>query len=92
MRWRRLGGTPDHRVGFLPTEYEPGSDSALGGSPQRHPGGDYGNILEGTLTVVIEGREQLLTAGQAIFMRGHVPHRLLSQSDRLVRAVWCVVG
>jgi quercetin dioxygenase-like cupin family protein len=93
VRWRRLGGTPpDHRVQFLMTEYEPGADSAPGDSPQRHPGDDYGYVLEGTLTVVIEGRERLLTAGQAIFMRGDVPHRLLNRSDSLARAVWCVVG
>lgn len=93
VRWKRLADTPpDHHVQFLLTEYDPGSDSAPGDSPQHHPGDDYGYVLEGTLTVEINGEQQLLSAGAAIHLRGEVPHRLRNQSDQLVRAVWFVVS
>lgn len=93
VRWKRLADTPpDHHVQFLLTEYDPGSDSAPGNAPQHHPGDDYGYVLEGTLTVEINGEQQTLSAGSAIHLRGDVPHRLRNQSDQLVRAVWFVVS
>lgn len=91
VRWRRLAGMPaDHRVQFLLTEYDPGSDSAPGDSPQRHAGDDYGYVLDGTLTVDIDGKRQLLHAGEAVHMRGDVPHRLRNETDQIVRAIWFV--
>lgn len=93
VRWKRLADTPpDHHVQFLITEYDPGSDSAPGDAPQRHPGHDYGYMLEGTLTIEIDGQTRTLSAGEAIHMRGDVPHRLRNLSDQLVRAVWFVVA
>lgn len=91
VRWRRLAGMPDdHRVQFLLTEYDPGSDSAPGDSPQRHAGDDYGYVLDGTLTVDIDGKRQLLHAGEAVHMRGDTPHRLRNETDQIVRAIWFV--
>lgn len=93
VRWKRLADMPpDHHVQFLLTEYDPGSDSAPGDSPQRHPGDDYGYVLEGTLTVEVDGKERTLSAGEAIHLRGDAPHRLRNTSDKLVRAVWFVVS
>ena len=93
VRWKRLADTPaDHHVQFLLTEYDPGSDSAPGDSPQRHPGDDYGYVLEGSLTVEVDGDQRTLSAGEAIHLRGDVPHRLRNTTDQLVRAVWFVVG
>lgn len=93
VRWKRLADTPaDHHVQFLLTEYDPGSDSAPGASPQRHVGDDYGYVLEGQLTVEVDGAEQTLGAGEAIHLRGDVPHRLRNTSDQLVRAIWFVVS
>ncbi|MBC7630905.1 cupin domain-containing protein [Aeromicrobium sp.] len=93
VRWKRLADMPaNHHVQFLLTEYDPGSDSAPGDVPQRHPGDDYGYVLEGTLTVDIDGKERTLSAGEAIHLRGDVPHRLRNTTEALVRAVWFVVS
>lgn len=93
VRWKRLADTSaDHHVQFLLTEYDPGSDSAPGDSPQRHVGDDYGYVLEGQLTVEVDGVEQTLGAGEAIHLRGDVPHRLRNTSDHLVRAIWFVAS
>jgi len=79
-------------VDFLLTEYDSAADSAPHDSSQRPKGTDYGYVLGGMLTVVVNGRRRLVRAGQAIAMRGDEPHRLSNQSDRLVRAIWFVVG
>lgn len=93
VRWKRLADMPaDHHVQFLLTEYDPGSDSAPGDSAQRHPGDDYGYVLEGTLTIEIDGEHSTLSAGEAIHLRGDVPHRLRNTTDELVRAVWFIVS
>jgi transcriptional regulator with XRE-family HTH domain len=92
VRWRRLADIGDDHIDFLLTEYEPGADSAPGGQPQTHKGNDYGYVLEGTLTVVIKGRRRRVKAGSAIAMRGDEPHRLLNETDELVRAIWFVTA
>ena len=90
VRWRRLADLGQENIDFLLTEYEPGADSAPGDSPQQHKGNDYGYVLEGTLTVVISGRRKRVKAGNAIAMRGNVPHRLVNETEELVRAIWFV--
>ncbi|MBL7524788.1 cupin domain-containing protein [Frankia sp. CNm7] len=90
VRWRRLVEPVDEHVDFLLTDYEPGADSAPADQPQRHRGTDYGYILEGTLTVIIDGCPRQLGPGEAIRISGDVPHRLRNETDRLVRAIWFV--
>ncbi|MGW6655198.1 cupin domain-containing protein [Rhodococcus sp. NPDC055024] len=93
VRWQRLANTPaNHHVQFLLTEYEPGADSAPGDAPQTHSGDDYGYVLEGTLTIDIDGMRRLLKAGEAIHLVGNVPHRLRNETDETVKAIWFVLG
>jgi transcriptional regulator with XRE-family HTH domain len=92
VRWRRLADLGEDHVDFLLTEYEPGADSAPADQPQRHKGNDYGYVLEGTLTVVVNGRRRRVKQGSAIAMRGDQPHRLLNETDQLVRAIWFVTA
>lgn len=92
VRWRRLAQLDGEQVDFLLTEYEPGADSAPNDGPQRHKGNDYGYVLEGTLTVVLNGRRRQMRAGEAIAMRGDEPHQLRNETDQIVRAIWCVIG
>jgi transcriptional regulator with XRE-family HTH domain len=92
VRWRRLAELDGEQVDFLLTEYEPGADSAPVDQPQRHRGNDYGYVLEGTLTIVINGRRRRIKQGNAIAMRGDVPHRLVNETDQLVRAIWFVTS
>lgn len=92
VRWRRLAQLAGEQVDFLLTEYEPGADSAPHDGPQRHKGNDFGYVLEGTLTVIINGRRREMHAGEAIAMRGDEPHQLRNETDEVVRAIWCVVG
>jgi transcriptional regulator with XRE-family HTH domain len=92
VRWKRLADLGQDAVDFLLTEYEPGADSAPADQPQQHRGNDYGYILEGTLTVVVKGRKRRVKQGSAIAMRGDEPHRLMNETDQLVRAIWFVTN
>lgn len=92
VRWQRLAELEGEQVDFLLTEYEPGADSAPADQPQTHSGNDYGYVLEGTLTIVINGRRRLVKQGNAVAMRGDVPHRLLNETDKLVRTIWFVTS
>jgi transcriptional regulator with XRE-family HTH domain len=92
VRWTRLADLGQDAVDFLLTEYEPGADSAPADQPQQHRGNDYGYILEGTLTVVVKGRKRRVKQGSAIAMRGDEPHRLMNETDQLVRAIWFVTN
>jgi transcriptional regulator with XRE-family HTH domain len=92
VRWHRLAELEGEQVDFLLTEYEPGADSAPADQPQRHRGNDYGYVLVGTLTIVINGRRRRFKQGSAIAMRGDVPHRLLNETDKLVRTIWFVTN
>lgn len=92
VRWHRLAELEGEQVDFLLTEYEPGADSAPADQPQTHRGNDYGYVLEGTLTIVINGRRRLVKQGNAVAMRGDVPHRLLNETDKLVRTIWFVTS
>jgi quercetin dioxygenase-like cupin family protein len=92
VRWKRLADLGHEELDFLLTEYEPGADSAPADLPQTHRGNDYGYILEGTLTVFVKGRKRKLKAGSAIAIRGNEPHRLLNETDQLVRAIWFVTN
>ncbi|WP_158072958.1 MULTISPECIES: helix-turn-helix domain-containing protein [Pseudofrankia] len=90
VRWRRLVEPVDEHVDFLLTDYEPGADSAPADQPQRHRGTDYGYILEGTLTIIIDGQTRQVGPGEAIRISGDVPHRLRNETSQLVRAIWFV--
>lgn len=93
VRWQRLANTPaNHHVQFLLTEYEPGADSAPGDAPQTHSGDDYGYVLEGTLTIDVDGMRRLLSSGEAIHLVGKLPHRLRNETDQTVKAIWFVLG
>ncbi|WP_347563569.1 cupin domain-containing protein [Rhodococcus sp. ABRD24] len=91
VRWKNLADVPlDHHLQFLLTEYEPGADSAPEGSPQTHRGDDYGYVLEGRLTIEVNGARHVLGSGESIHLAGAVPHRLRNESADLVKAIWFI--
>ncbi len=87
--WERL--TPEHEpfVDFLEIQYECGASSAQ--NLMRHPGREYGLVLEGELTVNLGFEEFTLGVGDTIAYDSTRPHRLTNRGDTLARAVWVVV-
>jgi transcriptional regulator with XRE-family HTH domain len=71
-------------------EWEPGV--ATEPRPARHPGFEYGLVLEGRLTVDVEGSRFVLMPGDVASYNSASPHSLHNDGDEVVRAVWVNVG
>lgn len=71
-------------------EWQPGV--ATEPRPARHPGFEYGLVLEGQLTVDVEGSRFVLMPGDLASYNSASPHSLHNDGDEVVRAVWVNVG
>ncbi len=67
-------------------EYAPGTGNA--DQPITHDGFEYGFILEGQLTVSVEGTSHVLDTGDLISYSSRRPHRIWNYSDARVRTLW----
>ncbi|MGH2788765.1 MAG: cupin domain-containing protein [Actinomycetota bacterium] len=84
---RRIIRTDDARgIEIVFNEYEPGTGS--GASPVHHAGYEYGVVLEGKLTVEVDGHEYELRRGDSIGYDSKLPHKIENAGKRHVRAVW----
>ncbi len=59
---------------------------------QRHPGHEWGFVLEGQLEVKIGFEEYILGSGDSGSFDSTVPHRLANADDVPVHAIWFVLG
>ncbi len=67
-------------------EYAPHTGSAP--TPITHDGYEYGFVLEGELTVEVEGTAHKLQPGDLISYESRRPHRIWNHSRRKVRTLW----
>lgn len=67
-------------------EFEPGGSSAL--SDLHHGGFEYGLVLEGELTVSLDGSDHELGVGDLIAYESSRPHRITNTGPGTARAVW----
>jgi uncharacterized cupin superfamily protein len=67
-------------------QYGPKSQSAE--RALHHSGYEYGYVLDGALTIDIEGEAYLLEAGDSIGYDSNRPHRIANETDVTVRALW----
>ena len=66
--------------------YEPHTTSAE--ELLHHPGHEYGIVLQGKLTVELDGAVYRLDRGDLISYDSTRPHRISNPSTRLARALW----
>lgn len=67
-------------------EYVPGGRSA---ERELHHGGyEYGYVLEGSLTIDIEGESHTLGPGDSVAYDSTRSHRIINQSEDPVRTLW----
>lgn len=84
---RRIVRTDDERgIELVFNDYEPGTGS--GSDLVHHSGREYGVVLEGTLTVEVNGAEYELEPGDSISYDSQLPHRIQNNGRNHVRAVW----
>lgn len=67
-------------------EYQPHTGSAE--KPLAHDGFEYGFILEGKLTVEVDGISYPLESGDLISYSSRRPHRMWNHGKRKVRTLW----
>jgi transcriptional regulator with XRE-family HTH domain len=90
--WQRLGQVPGSRVDFLLVSYAPGGCSSPAGRPMRHPGTEYGYLVQGELTVTLGPRSHKLTTGDAVSFASMTPHSYRNDGTVASVGVWFVAG
>lgn len=75
-----------HGIELVVNEYEPSTGS--GGEPVHHQGHEFGLVLEGNLTVEVNGSEYELRPGDSISYDSRLPHKILNKGKKHVKAVW----
>ena len=91
VTWDRLTTTSEPETEFLYVTYDVGGASSHDGF-QRHPGHEWGYVIEGTLEVHIGFEVIVLRPGDAISFDSTTPHRLANAGDVPARAIWFVLG
>ena len=92
VRWERLTSHEHEDVDFLHVTYDVGGSSASDDKMMRHPGREYGVVLEGRLGVQLGFEEYALGPGDSIAFDSTQPHRLWNAGDVPVNGIWFVVG
>ncbi|NIN62571.1 MAG: cupin domain-containing protein [Gammaproteobacteria bacterium] len=54
----------------------------------HHPGDELIVLVEGRLKVVIAGEEYMLSAGDSLSFKSHLPHRWTNVGDADARVIW----
>jgi transcriptional regulator with XRE-family HTH domain len=67
-------------------EYAPHTGAAE--KPITHDGFEYGFVLEGSLTVEVDGTLHLMERGDLISYSSRRPHRIRNNGDKPVRTLW----
>ncbi len=67
-------------------DFKPGGSSA--DSSLHHGGYEYGIVLDGELTVTLDGQEYVLRPGDMISYESTRPHRIRNTGKRAAKAVW----
>lgn len=73
-------------VSIATNEYAPHTDSNE--VPLSHEGFEYGLLLEGTLTVEVDGEKYMLNSGDLISYASNRPHRIVNTGSSVARTVW----
>jgi transcriptional regulator with XRE-family HTH domain len=92
VRWELLTSHRHEDVDFLHVVYDVGGSSSSDGQTIRHPGREFGVVLEGRLGVRLGADELALGPGDSIAFDSTRPHHLWTIGDEPVRGIWFVVG
>ncbi|GAA4102621.1 helix-turn-helix domain-containing protein [Nonomuraea soli] len=92
VRWERLASIEDGLVDSLLVIYPPGAASSADGTLMRHSGFEYGYLLTGSLTLVLEFDRYHLRAGDSFCFESSRPHLYVNHGEEATRGLWHVVG
>jgi transcriptional regulator with XRE-family HTH domain len=91
VTWEMLGELPRRAVDFLRITYPPGGTSSSNGGLMRHPGCEYGIVLQGELILTLGFDEIHLHAGDAISFESTTPHRYRNDGSEPAVGIWFVL-
>lgn len=77
-------GAATRALAMLLERYEPGAST---GEKLRHPGEETGTVLEGEITLVVNGQSYHLNCGESYVIDTGLPHSFTNTSDRPCRIV-----
>jgi DNA-binding XRE family transcriptional regulator/quercetin dioxygenase-like cupin family protein len=86
--WERLTPSSTVNAEFLEIHYAVGASS--GEAMSRHPGREFGMVLEGELQLELGFERYILKPGDSIIFDSTTPHRLTNISQGEMRAVWVI--
>ena len=86
--WERLTPSSTDNAEFLEIHYASGASS--GEAMSRHPGREFGMVLEGELQLELGFERYLLKPGDSIIFDSTTPHRLTNVGQGEMRAVWVI--
>lgn len=90
VTWELLGKLPQHAVDFLLITYAPGGTSSSSGGLMRHPGSEYGFLLNGGLVATVGFETFRLGAGDALSFDSTTPHGYRNEGDVPAVGIWFV--
>jgi len=77
-------GAKNRALAMLVERYEPGAST---GEKLRHPGEETGTVLEGEITLVVNGERYQLGQGESYVIDTGLPHSFTNMSDRPCRII-----
>lgn len=92
VTWEKLanGGLP--ALDSLLISYEPGACSTADGALERHSGYEWGFVVEGELTLLLDFDQWTLRAGDSFAFDSQRPHLFRNDSVAPARGLWSVLG
>lgn len=92
VTWERLANAGHRGVDPLIMTYAPGASSSAEGKLMRHSGSEYGYLLEGQLTLMLDFDTFTLRVGDSICFDSHRPHLYRNDTQEVARGIWFVTG
>ncbi len=90
--WQRLATAHERGVDPLLVTYEPGASGSIEGKLVRHRGTEFGFVLEGELTLLLDFEQWTLRPGDSVCFDSQRPHIYRNDTDAPARGLWFVVG
>jgi transcriptional regulator with XRE-family HTH domain len=88
VTWRVVRQDRQRGVEIAVNEYRPGTGSTR--APHQHTGHEYGVVLEGELTVELEGTTHILRQGDTIAYSSSTAHKIWNYGRSSARALWII--
>jgi transcriptional regulator with XRE-family HTH domain/quercetin dioxygenase-like cupin family protein len=85
VRWELLTPSAQAAVDFREIIYEPAAEEA---EMIRHPGHEYGVVLEGQVHIQVEFETFVLGPGDSIGFESYRPHRFWNEGPERARTIW----